>query len=90
MPRSDLVGALDQVAEELGAEIDAQIEEFNKQSALCGPARKAAADWKPQHLELLNKAKSGERATSETGRDVDALKLSFDRWLARIDEGHRA
>lgn len=83
------INSLKERLEELGTEIDAQIEEFNKQSALHGPARKAAADWKLQHLELLNKAKSGGRPTSEIGRDVDALKLSFERWVARIDEGHR-
>ena len=71
---------------ELGAHIDAKIEKFHREGALHGAEREAAADWKLQHLRLAGSAGAGERPIGELARDVEILKLAFERWMARIDK----
>lgn len=70
----------------LGARIDAKIAEFHRQGALHGAERKAAAEWKLGHLELAGKTDAGGRTLNQLQRELEVLRLSFERWLAQIDE----
>jgi hypothetical protein len=80
--QSDDLGRLN----ELGKRIGDRIAELEKQGALLGPARQAAADFKLRHLQI------GEGARIAPVReglkiDIETLRLAFERWLARIDTG---
>jgi len=71
---------------ELGKRIGDRIAELEKQGALLGPARQAAADFKLRHLQIGASAKT---APLREGLkvDIETLRLAFERWLARIDTG---
>lgn len=70
----------------LGARIDAKIQDFHQQGALHGAERKAAAEWKLGHLDLAGKCDAGGRSIGQLQRELEVLRLSFERWLAQIDE----
>ena len=78
----DDLGQLD----ELGKRIGDKIAELERQGALLGPARQAAADFKLRHLQIGGSAKT---APLREGLkvDIETLRLAFERWLARIDTG---
>jgi hypothetical protein len=75
---------------ELGAQIDAKVEELHKQGVLHGAAREEAAELQIQHARV-SKAASGEHFTvagaisDELATDAQILRHSFDRWVAHID-----
>lgn len=71
---------------ELGQRISEKIAHLEKQGALLGPEREAAADFKLRHLQLGEHAKSTE-VRDGFENDVETLRLAFERWLARIDTG---
>ncbi len=78
----DDLGQLD----ELGKRIGDKIAELERQGALLGPARQAAADFKLRHLQIGDSAKTAPlREGLKT--DIETLRLAFERWLARIDTG---
>ena len=80
----------------LGAQIDAKIAEFKTQGVLHGAARQAAADIKLQHERIAARAARGRTnavasLAGALATDVEILKDTFVRWLARIDaQGHRS
>jgi hypothetical protein len=75
---------------ELGARIDAKVEEFVKQGVLRGAARQEAAELQIRHARV-SKAASGNHFTvagaisDELATDTEILKHTFDRWVAHID-----
>ena len=76
---------------ELGARINAKIEEFHRQGVLHGAARQEAAEFQIQHARISKKAEGDHitiegAITNELANDVEILKHSFDRWIARIDK----
>jgi hypothetical protein len=76
---------------ELGARIDAKIDEFHKQGVLHGAARQEAAELQDRHARL-SKAAAGGKTTlggeiaDELTIDAEIFKHSIERWIARIDK----
>ncbi|HMN36592.1 MAG TPA: hypothetical protein PKD49_02625 [Hyphomicrobium sp.] len=71
---------------ELGRRIADKISELEKQGALHGPERQAAADFKLRHLQINENARNAPLREGLL-TDVETLRLAFERWLARIDTG---
>ncbi len=75
---------------DLGARIDAKIEEFAKQGVLHGAARQEAAELQIQHARVSTAASGhvsvGTAIADELATDAEILKHSFDRWVAQIDK----
>jgi hypothetical protein len=75
---------------ELGARIDAKVEEFRRQGVLHGAARQEAAEFQIRHARI---SKSATRRhftvagaiSDELATDAEILKHTFDRWVAQID-----
>jgi hypothetical protein len=71
---------------ELGERINARVTELERQGVLHGAERKAAADWKLLHTRYANSAASGGKSLGEIAADIQVLRLTFERWLARVDK----
>lgn len=69
----------------LDERIHAKLAEFERQGALHGAEREAAANWKLRHRRLAHEVEKGEKPPGEIAEEIEVLKLSFERWLARID-----
>jgi hypothetical protein len=75
---------------ELGARIDAKVEELHKQGVLHGAARQEAAEFQIQHAQI-SRAASGRHFTgagaisSALAIDAETLRHTFDLWVAQID-----
>lgn len=78
---------------DLGDRIHRKMTEFETQGAMHGAARQKAADLKIEHkrLDALAEAKKAGDASGEQhatlAAEVEALHLSFERWLSGIDKG---
>jgi hypothetical protein len=72
--------------EDLGKRIDAKLQNLAEGGVLHGAEREAAADWRLQHLRLDEASKNGGKPRGELQTDIEALELTFDRWLARVDK----
>lgn len=75
---------------DLGAHIDAKIDEVHSKGILHGADREKAANWKLQHLSLRKATAAGDKAPGELSRDVDILRAAFERWFAHIDKSAEA
>ncbi len=72
----------------LGARIESKLRELHKQCVLHGPAREEAAELQMRHARLQRAAHAppGRLIADEIAGDIEILKHSFTRWLARIDK----
>jgi hypothetical protein len=75
---------------ELGARIDAKIEEFHKQGVLHGAARQQAAELQIQHARASRAASAAHvtvagAISDELATDAEILRHTFERWVAQID-----
>jgi hypothetical protein len=74
---------------QLGARIDAKVQELRAQGVLHGEARQQAAELQMQHARVLKSASAhrgvGGVLAAELASDAEILKHSFDRWIAQID-----
>lgn len=75
----------------LGARIESKLRELQQQGILHGAAREEAADLQIQHARLVSAAgaahvSAGKLIANEISSDVEILKHSFTRWLARVDK----
>lgn len=72
----------------LGARIETKLRELQKQGVLHGAAREEAADLQMRHARLLRAAHAppSRLIADEIAGDIEILKHSFTRWLARIDK----
>lgn len=77
--------ALERRLETFKRRLDAKISEFSRQGALHGAERQAAADMKLRRYWLANAKRSGRRPRNEFEADLEILELTFERWLARVD-----
>jgi hypothetical protein len=73
--------------EDLVKRIDAKIQNIAEGDLLGGAEREAAAEWRLQHLRVdeASKCNKGKRR-GELQTDIEALELTFARWLARLDK----
>lgn len=71
---------------ELGARIHAKVDELGRHGIMHGDEREKAADLKLKHLSLKEAHGRGDRPMGELARDVEILKASFERWVARVDK----
>lgn len=81
MESRDIRARLDQ----LGSEIEARIRRLQEQGVTEGAAREAAAELRQRQQRLAEAAQTGGHAVSEIEHDLNALRTSFQHWLARID-----
>jgi hypothetical protein len=75
---------------ELGARIDAKVEELHQQGVLHGAARQQAAEFQIQHARALKAASSDHftdagAVNEKLARDAEILRYMFDLWVAQID-----
>ena len=88
---SDDIAEFRQSLADLGKRIDAKVEELRTQGVLHGASRQEAAEFQIEHSRVVNKI--GERRSlagviaDEVTTDVEILKHSFERWVARVDKG---
>jgi hypothetical protein len=88
---SDDIAEFRQRLADLGKRIDAKVEEFRFQGVLHGTARQEAAEFQIEHSRVSKRI--GEHASvagviaDEVTTDVEILKHSFERWIARVDKG---
>ena len=88
---SDDIAEFRQRLAELGGRIDAKVEELRTQGVLHGAARQEAAEFQIEHSRVAKKV--GEHIglagviADEITADVEILKHSFERSIARVDKG---
>jgi hypothetical protein len=88
---SDDITEFRQKLADLGKRIDAKVEEFRTQGVLHGAARQEAAEFQIEHSRVAKKV--GEYTglagviADEVTTEVEILKHSFERWIARVDKG---
>lgn len=80
--------------DDLGKKIQSKVSELNKQGVAHGAARQKAVDMEIEHARLAALAKARREGSAHPEQDsilageVDALKLSIEKWLAGIDQGY--
>jgi hypothetical protein len=77
-----------QALRQLGARIDAKVQELRAQGVLHGAARAKAIELQMQQASVLKSAEQrgvGGVIAAEVARDAEILRLSFERWIAQID-----
>ncbi|HEX6001241.1 MAG TPA: hypothetical protein VFZ16_17880 [Hyphomicrobiaceae bacterium] len=75
---------------DLGARIEASINELHKQGVLHGAEREKAADLKIEHARIAKAAASGHLTVAgairdELANDAELLRHAFARWVAKVD-----
>lgn len=80
--------------EDLGGRIDAKMREIETDGILHSRARLEALDLKTRQARLAELERARRSGSRHPERDatlaaeIEALRLSFDRWVAGIDRGH--
>lgn len=72
--------------EDLVKRIDAKCQNLAEGDLLRGAEREAAAEWRLQHLRADEASNCNGRRRGELQTDIEALELTFARWLARLDK----
>lgn len=75
--------------EDLGKRINAKFQSLAEGDLLRGAEREAAAEWRLQHLRADDASKCNGKRRGELQTDIEALELTFARWLARLDKKAR-
>ncbi len=70
--------------EELGGQIERKWQEMHAGGAAEGIEREAVSDMRMRHAGLAQAAQGGH-PVDELENEISALRLNFERWLARID-----
>jgi hypothetical protein len=74
---------------QLGARIDAKVQELRAQGVLHGAARQKVAELQMQHARVLKSATEhrgiGGVIAAELATDAEILRHSFELWVAQID-----
>lgn len=70
---------------ELGTEIETRLERLRVEGVAEGAHREAIADLQMQQKSLAEAAETGGRPVGELEHELNALRLSFEHWIARID-----
>ena len=75
---------------DLGARIEAKVQELRQQGVLHGAARQKAAELQIEHARILNAANAQPRGlrgiiATELATDTEILSHAFERWVAEVD-----
>jgi hypothetical protein len=71
---------------ELDERVHAKIMAFKEHGVLHAADREAAVEQKLRELQLARAAQGGVKPMGDLAADIEILKLTFERWLARIDK----
>ena len=70
---------------ELGAEIEGRLRRLHEEGVAQGAHREAIADLELRHKSLVEATETGGRTVGELEHELNALRLNFEHWIARID-----
>jgi hypothetical protein len=76
---------LDRRVRDFACRLQQAIDEFHAQGVSHGPEREAAANIKLRSLSLKRSGYAGCDGIGELSADLEILKLTLERWLARVD-----